>query len=112
MKYFVLLIICLLSSSKAFAHDIKLSGTYVWGDEVHTFQPCNQKIYWVDISGWVLDPLLKYYKKNTTAPYQPIYLSVRGHIHNEKSDGYEADYDGIFHISEIYSFTTKIPEGC
>ena len=90
-----------------------MEGEYIYGNEVLVFTPCGSKeTYWIDISGWVHEPLINYYKANTEKPYQSIYVSVRGHMHDEFTDGFAADYSGIFHISEVYSFAVNIPKEC
>lgn len=111
MKTISTFTLLLLIFSNVYAHDTKLSGLYVWSNEVHTFKPCNKEAYWVDISGLVLEPLKEYYIKNTKEPYQSIYISVQGHVHNEL-DGLATDYAGIFYISKIFSYTSEIPKNC
>ncbi len=89
------------------------SGLYYWGAEVNTFQPCGSKhTYWVSASSWVLGPLKQFLQANTCEPYQPIYIEMRGHLLDEKTDGFASQYDGLIRISEVISKDLEIPPGC
>ncbi len=88
-------------------------GLYRWGAEVNTFQPCGSKhTYWVSASYWILSPLKRYLHKSTSEPYQPVYIEMRGHLLDEKTDGFASQYDGLIRISEVISKNVVIPAGC
>lgn len=93
--------------------DQQFSGTYVWGHEVHTFQPCDQdKVYWVSASGWVIADLREHYQSVSSEPYQPLLITFRGHILDEEVGGFASEYDGLIRISEVLERSTKVPPDC
>lgn len=88
-------------------------GLYYWGAEVNTFQPCGSKhTYWVSASSWVLSPLKQYLQTNASEPYRAVYIEMRGHLLDEKTDGFASQYDGLIRISEVISKDVEIPPGC
>lgn len=89
------------------------AGLYFWGAEVNAFQPCGSgKAYWVSASSWVLGPLKAYLQKHTSKPYRPVYIEMRGHLLDEKTDGFASQYDGLIRISEVISKDVEIPADC
>lgn len=87
-------------------------GKYTWGAEVHSFKPCNsQQSYWVSYN-WAGMEMNTFYKMNSTASYQPMYIKFRGHLLNEKVDGFALDYDGLIRISEVQEYSFDIPVSC
>jgi hypothetical protein len=94
------------------AQDIELSGIFIWGHETRVFQPCGDQAYWISASPAVLSPLLSFYQANTDKPYQGIFITVRAHRHNEVIAGFAADYPGLIHLSEVYSYAREIPRSC
>ena len=107
-----------LSNSLLFAHiDIQdkiYRGKYIWGNEVHSFMPCNfnnDLAYWVSGDFPIIE-MLNFYKKNFKKAYQPLYVEFRGHFLNEEVDGFATDYDGVIRISEVYFFSFDIPSTC
>ena len=112
LKRLLLPLFLLLTTSALSAQDKNYSGVYVKGHEVHTFQPCGGEVQWVDATQWVIKPLEDFYTSTTTEPYQPVYVTVRGHKHNEVLNGFAKNYSGIFHISEVYLFSSVIPDTC
>ena len=94
------------------AHDVELSGAFIWGHESRVFQPCGEQAYWASASPVVLSPLLSFYQSNTDKPYQSIFITVRAHRHNEVATGFAADYPGLIHLSEVYSYAKEIPRSC
>src|SRR6478735_8397825 len=86
------------------------SGMFVWGAEVRSFSPCDQKVrYWVSGPDSVTAPLLEFYRKNTTQPYGRIYISLRGQLLDEARDGFAADYDGLLKVSQVLSMSKDAP---
>jgi hypothetical protein len=112
VKSLLLSLFLLLSISTLSAQDKTYSGVYIKGHEVRTFQPCGGEVQWVDATQWVIGPLDEFYKSETTKASQPVYVTVRGHKHNEVLNGLEKNYSGIFHISEVYLFSSVVPDTC
>ncbi len=112
MKNTLLITLLLFFTDTLLAEDKIYSGLYVYGHEAHSFQPCGSEAYWVDATKWVIGPLQTFYKEETREPYQSVYVTVRGHMHDETLNGFAADYSGIFHISEVYLFSSEIPDSC
>ena len=95
------------------ADDAIYSGLYVSGKDVESFQPCKKgKTYWADGSELVMEPIKNFYKEEVKTPEQPIYVMVRGHQHFEESKPPVSDYDGIFHVSEVFLFSSVVPDTC
>jgi hypothetical protein len=93
--------------------DQQFSGAYVWGHEVHTFQSCDQsEIHWVSASGWVIADLLQHYESFPGEPYEPLYITFRGHILDEEVDGFASDYAGLIRISEVLDWSATVPSAC
>jgi hypothetical protein len=94
----------------AFSQDDAYRGLYTRDHEVHTFSPCeSEQVFWVSGTQTVLDDLDNYLAASRDRPYQPAYIEFRGHSHLEVTDGFAADYDGIFHISEVQAW--RRPDG-
>jgi len=112
MQKSLLSLLLLLSTTFLTADDKTYSGLYVYGHEAHSFQPCGEEAYWVDATKWVIEPLQTFYKEETKEPYQTVFVTVRGHFHDEVLNGFATDYKGIFHISEVYLFSSVVPDTC
>jgi len=112
MKKSLLSLLLLLTTTVLIADDKTYSGLYVYGHETHSFQPCDGEVYWVDATKWVIDPLQKFYKEETKEAYQSVFVTLRGHFHDEVLNGFAANYQGIFHISEVYLFSSVVPDTC
>lgn len=88
------------------------NGIYTWGPEVHSFKPCGSNTgYWVSFD-WAGIAMQSYYKANKTKPYQAMYIEFRGHLLNEKVDGFASDYAGLMRISEVHRYSFIIPSEC
>lgn len=94
------------------AHDEIFEGRYYWGEGVDSFRLCSSATHYWTSYGFAGVKLRAFYTKNTTAPYEPVYLRFRGHVLNEEVDGFAAEYDGLIRISEILEVSTQIPEEC
>jgi len=112
VKSLFLPLLLLLITATLSAQDKTYSGIYIKGHEVHTFQPCGGEAQWVDATQWVIKPLDDFYTRETTEAYQPVYVTVRGHKHDEVLNGFAKNYAGIFHISEVYLFSSVVPDTC
>jgi hypothetical protein len=92
--------------------DRKYRGLYSWGEGVESFSPCSKNIeYWVSYNLAGIE-MHQHYKNKHSKPYQPMYIEFRGHILNEKVDGFAENYDGLIHISEVYGYSFKVPPTC
>ena len=88
-------------------------GLYYWGAEVNVVCPCGSRdCYWVRGEPAVLNPLRVYVQKQTSEPYQPIYLTYRGHRLDEPTSGFAVNYEGYQLISEVISRSVTLPEDC
>ena len=109
----VALAIMFTVDAKGAEYDNEYQGIYYWGAEVNTFSPCDlEKTFWVSGSSWLLRPLYDYVKEETKSPYQPVYIEFRGHLLDEKLDGFASDYDGLIRISELRLKSVNIPQRC
>ncbi|WP_223669445.1 hypothetical protein [Kangiella shandongensis] len=83
-----------------------VSGSYIYGHEVNSFQPCGEKIeYWVVGNEGVMSQLSERYTGMVGKPYQPVYVSFRGDKIGKATDGFASDYDGQFKVREVVSMT-------
>jgi hypothetical protein len=41
-----------------------------------------------------------------------MYIEFRGHILDEKVDGFAANYDGLIHVSEVCEYSFGVSSGC
>ena len=87
-------------------------GTYSWGPEVHSFQPCNsENDYWVTFD-WAGIEMHEFYKSTDKKPYQLMYIEFRGQVLNEEVDGFASSYSGLIRISEVKKYTMEVPISC
>ena len=88
-------------------------GLYYWGHEVNVVCPCSSSdCFWVRGESDVLGPLRTYVQKQTTEPYQPVFLTYRGERLNEPTTGFAANYEGYQAIAEVLSVSVELPESC
>ena len=107
----ILLIASAINSVMAESEKV-FKGTYIWGPEVHSFKPCNDKNdYWVSFD-WAGVEMHEYYKGAMKDPYTPMYIEFRGQVLNEAVDGFAIDYAGLIRVSEVFKYTFKIPVEC
>ena len=99
-------------SVHAVQHETIYKGLYTLGHEVHTFQPCKEKeIFWVSFN-WAGIEMQRYYKQSQVLPYQPMYVEFRGQILEELVGGFAQEYDGLIRLSDVKTFSFKIPDHC
>jgi uncharacterized membrane protein len=84
-------------------------GLYTFGNEVSTFQDCNdrQKVYWVNDS---LSSLRKPYEnanKTPSYPYESVYAEVKGYLTGKSKMGYAGDYENVLVITDVIKVETK-----
>lgn len=78
----------------------RFRGHLVWGHESRSFTECGSKR-----EGWVInesgDELVEVYEELTTAPYQPMFVEVRGAWESPPQEGFGADYGEALRITEL-----------
>ena len=102
------------ASAPAEANAKAFRGLYFWGHEVETFHPCgSDKAYWVVGEEPLLQPLRNKAKEASAAqPYQPIYVEVVVVSEGKATDGFAADYDGVYRFMSIATVSYSAPPGC
>jgi uncharacterized membrane protein len=89
-----------VSDSPAHSMDERLLGHLVWGHESRSFIECGE-----ERSGWVVneadDELVEVYEELTSAPYQPMFVEVRGQWGTAPEEGFGAEYSESLTISEL-----------
>ena len=69
----------------------RFSGHLVWGHEARSFRDCDGKRV-----GWVINDagteLVEVYEELTSAPYQEMFVEVRGEWVDAPGEGFGADY--------------------
>ena len=114
MKKYSLVFAVFLTTACVSGQDQKYAGLYVHGHEVDTFGACGDSmVYWVS-HGWgsISAELRAFHEESTSEPYQEIYIEFVGHPHDERSDGFAGDYDGILHISQMLTQNARVPKEC
>ena len=80
--------------------EVRVRGHLVWGHETRAFAECD-----TGREAWVLnesgDELTAVYDELTAAPYQPMFVEVRGIWEEVPSGGFGADYGGVLRITEL-----------
>lgn len=88
-------------------------GLYYWGAEVNVVCPCGtDACFWVRGEREILDPLKNYVQRQTSRPYQPVYIEYRGRPLDDQPIGFAANYDGYHSLLEIVSVSTTLPDHC
>lgn len=112
MRTFIAIVVLIMLNPSWAHEDTMYKGMYVWGAEVDAFKPCNSETaYWASYN-WVGYELVDFYKKETTKPYQEIYVEFRGIMLNEELDGAAEGWKGPIHILEVFVKQLEIPVGC
>jgi uncharacterized membrane protein len=87
-------------------HGSRFSGHLAWGHESRTFTACGG-----EREGWVINEagreLVDVYNELTTAPYQPMFVEVRGEWVAAPVEGFGADYDEALRITELLRAETE-----
>jgi uncharacterized membrane protein len=75
-------------------------GHLVWGHESRSFTECGG-----EREGWVIndagDELVEVYEELTTAPYQPMFVEIRGTWEAAPREGFGAEYDEALRVTEL-----------
>ena len=78
----------------------RYSGHFVWGHETRSFTLCGESR-----AGWVInesgDELIAVYEELTHAPYQPMFVELRGEWVAAPEDGFGADFDEALRVTEF-----------
>ena len=78
----------------------RFRGHLVWGHENRSFTECGS-----EREGWAVndagDELVGVYEELTSAPYQPMFVEVRGNWEAAPPDGFGAVYEEAFRIGEL-----------
>lgn len=78
----------------------RFSGHLVWGHENRSFRVCDG-----EREGWVINDaggeLVEIYEELTTAPYQEMFVEVRGQWGAAPQEGFGADYPESLRITEL-----------
>jgi len=85
------------------------SGIYVWGHEVSAITFCDDAsaTYWV--SGDTV-PLREAYEAfRFEEPYTEVFVRVMGRFGAEATEGFAADYDGVFVVEELVEMERLAP---
>jgi hypothetical protein len=100
----------------ASAGSSQLRGRYFWGNEVETFHPCGtEQSFWIVGDNSLLQPLRAKTTELSRAkgqPYQPIYIEASGTSEGKASDGFAADYDGVYRLTAVQVVSDAAPDGC
>ncbi|MBV35554.1 MAG: hypothetical protein CMP47_08870 [Rickettsiales bacterium] len=77
-------------------------GSYMYGSEVSSFQPCGtDQELWVIGDETITGELHNDYMEMVEKPYEQVFVSFRGHQLEKASEGFAADYDGQFKVTEV-----------
>lgn len=77
-------------------------GSYMYGSEVSSFQPCgSQQELWVIGDETITHELHNDYMEMVEKPYEQVFVRFRGHQLEKASEGFAADYDGQFKVTEV-----------
>ena len=92
----------------------RLHGYYTWGHEVEAFTPCGStESFWVTGDKDLLQRL-----RDRTAeisqlePYKPIYVEVSAVPDGQATNGFAADYDGVYRFIGLHTVQEPAPTDC
>ncbi len=88
-------------------------GHYIYGHEVNSFQPCNEKeVFWVNGSNRLLELMAKKYSDFAAQPYDEVFVEIIGNFEDRASDGFAMDYDGQIYVMKMVHKKKKIDTDC
>lgn len=115
-RTFIAVAIAVIMSSCATTNTSQLRGHYTWGHEVRTFSPCGSKqTFWVVGNEALLEPLEDKSAALAQArgkPYQPIYVEVSAVAQGKATDGFAADYHGVYRFTSVQVVNSQSPADC
>ena len=90
-----------------------LKGHVVWGHEVRTFKPCgsNQTFWVADDSGKLKDAYQELTLKEKDV-YQSIYAELEVEDKGKASEGFPANYDGVYEVLSIKETRAAREDDC
>ncbi|SDH88471.1 Uncharacterized membrane protein [Vibrio xiamenensis] len=98
-----------LDDSAVQAPTFVMRGQVVLGRESQSFMPCDsQHQYWLDVS----DDKLRQLKPLITAPYEPLYTELVGHLATPSHTGLDADFTARFVVDHFNFVSADNPELC
>ena len=104
---FLLLIVASSASSEV------LEGLYVSSPQDSEFSPCNQgRLLYVTGDAAILEQLRSAYERVTSAPYESVYVWLKGKRQKATDGDIPTDYDGSFRVEELRLLRRRIPEDC
>lgn len=116
MFRWVVVVIAVITAGCASTGSTPFRGHYYWGHEVRTFRPCgSDQTFWVVGDAALLQPLQDKAARVSQAqgkPYVPIYVEASGVVEEKATDGFAADYDGVYRITAVQAANSISPENC
>ena len=78
----------------------RFRGHLAWGHESRAFTECGgeREVWVINQAG---EELVEVYNELTTAPYQPMFVEVRGEWTDAPAEGFGAGYDEALRITEL-----------
>lgn len=103
---------CLLAGCSSIPSSY-VRGHYTWGHEVRTLTPCGSaKTFWVAGDPALLRQLRETAESLQANPYDPIYIEASGTAEARATDGFAANYDGVYRLTGIRVVQKPAPEDC
>ncbi len=101
------------SQSRAGVKEKVLIGHYIYGHEVNSFQPCNNKeVFWVKGPNKLLEFMAKKYSDYAAQAYDEVFVEIIGNFENRATDGFAMDYDGQIYVMKMVLMKKKIDTDC
>ncbi len=101
------------SQSRADVKEKLLIGHYIYGHEVNSFQPCNNKeVFWVKGPNKLLEFMARKYSDYAAQPYDEVFVEIIGNFENRATDGFAMDYDGQIYVMKMVLMKKKIDTDC
>jgi NlpE C-terminal OB domain len=90
-----------------------LTGHYIYGHEVNSFQPCDrEETLWVRGSNEQLELMKKEYLNYASKPYEEVFIEITGDYLDKSSDGFAMDYDGQIQVERLITIRKKSDSDC
>ena len=115
-RTFAAVFIAVITAGCASTGSTPFRGHYSWGHEVRSFRPCgSDQAFWVVGDAAVLEPLREKAASVSQAqgrPYVPIYVEASGVVEGKATDGFAADYDGVYRFTAVQVADSSSPADC
>lgn len=116
LRTFAVVFIAAIAAGCASTGSTQFRGHYYWGHEVRTFHPCgSDQAFWVVGEAALLQPLRDKAASVSQAqgkPYVPIYVEASGVVEEKATDGFAADYDGVYRFTAVQVADSISPADC